>query len=152
MTEQTPSPADQPAFPRRSVEVTRRGQGAYTATNARGASIDFGHGETADFTPVELLLAAVGGCSGIDVDAVMSRRGEPTDFVITVSAQKLNDGEGVRLADVDVDFRVQMPAEVGDVDALIDRVIRKSRDADCTVSRTVEHETPVTFSREGRAL
>jgi hypothetical protein len=55
MTENTP----------RSVTVERTATGHFTATNPRGGTISFGtssdpHGGT-DFTPVELLLAAIGG-------------------------------------------------------------------------------------------
>jgi len=61
----------------KKVSLVRRSQGHYTATNARGGQIQLGSGQDAEFTPVELLLAAIGGCSSIDVDTVTSRRGNP---------------------------------------------------------------------------
>ncbi len=54
------------------VDVTRIGPTHYRATNEEGASLDFGRGEGL-LTPVELLLAAVAGCSAVDVDVVTSR-------------------------------------------------------------------------------
>ena len=57
-----------------SVEVERLAQTHYRATNPAGASLEFGAGEGL-LSPVELLLAAVAGCTAVDVDVVTSRRG-----------------------------------------------------------------------------
>ena len=45
----------------RRVSITRDAAGKYTATNERGGTISLGTGADTDFTPVELLLAAIGG-------------------------------------------------------------------------------------------
>lgn len=49
----------------RSVTIERTRTGHFTATNARGGTIGFGTGSGpeggTEFTPVELLLAAIGG-------------------------------------------------------------------------------------------
>ena len=57
----------------RSIQMSRTGTGTYLVTNARGGTMSIGSGESADFTPVELLLTAIGGCSAIDVDFITSR-------------------------------------------------------------------------------
>gem|GEM_PF-5407968 len=49
----------------KKVSLVRRSEGHYTATNARGGQIRFGAGKDAEFTPVELLLAAIGGGSSL---------------------------------------------------------------------------------------
>jgi len=50
------------------VEVERTEDG-FVARNDRGAEIRFGTGgEDASFTPVELLLAALGGCNVVTVE------------------------------------------------------------------------------------
>ncbi|MGJ6981592.1 OsmC family protein [Aestuariimicrobium soli] len=143
--------SDNPDSNRRSIDLARLESGRYRATNARGGSLDFGSGGTAEFTPVELLLAAIAGCSAVDVDLVTSRRAEPTTFAVTVDAEKGKDETGgARLSDVQVSFRV----EFGDDEAsrqaagLVDRLIKLSHEKDCTVSRTVELPTEVTFRRE----
>ena len=51
----------------------------------RGGRIEFGTGDDADFTPVELLLAAIGGCATIDADVATSRHVEPLHFSVSVS-------------------------------------------------------------------
>ena len=50
----------------RSIELTKIGPARFKATNARGGETFFGvGGDDPDFTPVELLLAAIAGCSAL---------------------------------------------------------------------------------------
>ena len=115
------------------------------ATNDRGGQINIGKGEGTDFTPVDLLLAAIGGCTAVDVDILTSRRAEPEKFEIVVDADKVRDEGGNRLADIMVTFRITFPGgEDGDkARALLPDAVRKSHDRLCTVSRTVELGTPI---------
>ncbi|HTT51251.1 MAG TPA: OsmC family protein [Streptosporangiaceae bacterium] len=119
-------------------------------TNERGGQITLGTGGDERFTPTELLLAAVGSCSAIDVDILTSRRAEPESFLVSAGAEKVRDGSGNRLTDIQVAFRIAFPAgSDGDVArAVLPDVIRKSHDRLCTVGRTVELGTPVTERAE----
>ncbi|MFF3611654.1 OsmC family protein [Streptomyces sp. NPDC002580] len=134
----------------RLVTVERTGTGHFTATNARGGTIDFGTGPEGDdaFTPVELLLAALGGCSAADVDVATSRHAEPTRFTVTVTGDKINDELGNRMTDLAIAFSVAFPdGEPGDrARAILPRAVKTSHDRLCTVSRTVEIGTPVTVA------
>jgi uncharacterized OsmC-like protein len=128
------------------VTVERIASGRFTATNVKGGQISFGTGPDADFTPVELLLAAIGGCTAVDVDILTSRRAEPDAFEVVVEADKVRDEGGNRLTGIEVTFRLRFPA-TGEGDAareILPDVVRKSHDRLCTVSRTVEIGTPVT--------
>ncbi|MFE9442050.1 OsmC family protein [Streptomyces sp. NPDC006602] len=130
----------------RSVSVERTSTGHFTATNARGGTISFGTGSGTEFTPVELLLAALGGCTAVDVDAATSRHAEPTRFAVAVTGDKISDELGNRMTDVAVTFSVTFP-DVEGADrarAILPRAVRTSHDRLCTVSRTVEIGTPVT--------
>lgn len=124
----------------RSVSIERTAAGRYRATNARGGQLDFGSGDDADFTPVELLLAALGGCTGIDVDIATSRHAEPTEFTIAVSGDKISDEQGAHMTNLEVRFRVAFPGdETGDrARTILPRAVRTSHDKLCTVSRTIE--------------
>lgn len=128
----------------RSVTLRRAGAGTLTATNPRGGEITVGGGGTA-FTPVELLLVAIAGCSALDVDALTSRRAEPDTFEVEATAHKVRDEAGNRLADIRVRFRVTFPAgEAGDAAReVLPQMVAKSHDRLCTVTRTVERGTPV---------
>ncbi|MCQ4206444.1 OsmC family protein [Streptomyces longispororuber] len=135
----------------RSVTVGRAGPGRFTATNSRGDSLSFGTGSGAGFTPVELFLAAIGGCTAADVDVATSRHTEPTSFSVTVTGDKVEDGSGNRLSDLAVTFSVTFPEGAsGDrARAILPRAVKTSHDRLCTVSRTVEAGTPVSATVTG---
>ncbi|HET7659226.1 MAG TPA: OsmC family protein [Oryzihumus sp.] len=137
----------------RSVSLRRTGEGALVATNTRGGELALGTGEGGRFTPVELLLAAIGGCTALDVDALTSRLAEPDRFELVVGAEKVRDAGGNRLQDITLTFHVTFPeGESGDAarERLPDAAAR-SHDRLCTVSRTVELGTPVSWTLSGDA-
>ncbi|WP_328307105.1 OsmC family protein [Streptomyces sp. NBC_00442] len=129
----------------RSVSIERAGPGRFTATNTRGGTVTFGTGSGTDFTPVELLLAAIGGCSAADVEVATSRHTEPTAFSVTVTGNKVEDEGGNRMSDLVVTFSVAFPeGSSGDrARTILPRAVKTSHDRLCTVSRTIEAGTPV---------
>jgi putative redox protein len=128
-----------------SVTVQRIANGRFIATNSRGTQIALGDSDGASFTPTELLLAAIGGCTAIDVDIVTSRRAEPETFEVATEADKIRDESGNRLTDIEVTFRIAFPGgEQGDkARAVLPDIVRQSHERLCTVSRTIEIATPV---------
>ncbi len=128
----------------RTVRVDRVAAGQYTATNPKGVTISLGSGDEV-FSPVELLLAAIGGCTAIDADVATSRHAEPAGFSVTVTGHKIQDDLGSRMTDLEVTFRVSFPegAEGDAARAILPRAVKLSHDRLCTVSRTVEIATPV---------
>jgi putative redox protein len=129
----------------RTVTVRRVSAGRFAVANDRGGEITFGTGDGTDFTPTELLLAAVGGCTAIDIDILTSRRAEPERFEVAVDAEKVKDAEGNRLTDIVVTFRVAFPAtgQGDEARTILPDVVRKSHDRLCTVGRTIELGTPI---------
>jgi len=131
----------------RSVELTRLEKATYRASNVRGGTISIGEGNDEDFSPVELLLAAIAGCAAIDVDYITGKRVEPLAFDVRVQGDKVRDEDGNHLTNLRVTFDVSFPT--GDEgDAARERLplaIARSRDQICTVSRTVQLGTPVTM-------
>jgi putative redox protein len=127
------------------VGIERVANSTYTVTNARGGQITVASGDGPEFTPVELLLTAIGACTAVDVDILTSRRAEPESFQVTVGAEKIRDAHGNRLTDIMVTFRVAFPdGEGGDkARAILPEVVQMSHDRLCTVSRTVELGTPI---------
>jgi putative redox protein len=134
-----------------TVTVRRAGPGVYTAANARGGQVTMGTGAGTDFTPVELMLAAIGGCTGIDVDVVTSRRAEPEAFEVAVDADKIKDASGNLVTGIEVTFRVRFPdGQAGDAArAVLPDIVRKSHDRLCSVGRTIEAGTPIAVRVEG---
>jgi uncharacterized OsmC-like protein len=133
---------------RRHVSIGRIENSRYTVTNARGGQITVGAATSgdADFTPVELLLAAIGCCTAIDADIVTSRRAGPERFDVDVDAETVRDDSGNHLKDITVTFRVAFgEGECGDAArAALPGIVRLSHDRLCTVGRTVELGTPIT--------
>lgn len=134
----------------RSVTLHRTGTKRYTATNPNGATIEFGNDSESGFTPVELLLAAIGGCTALDADVATSRHAEPLRFEVTVRGDKIADEEGNRMENLAVTFHVEFPeGEAGDrARTILPRAVALSHDKLCTVSRTVERGTPVSSEIE----
>ncbi len=129
----------------RTVTLARDSLGVYTATNAAGATLQFGRADGL-FGPVELLLAAVAGCSSIDVDMMTTRRSEPDRFDVTATADYVHDSdEGNILENIKVIFDLAFPeGDDGDkARARIASALAISHDKECTVSRTVEAPTSV---------
>jgi uncharacterized OsmC-like protein len=131
----------------RSVTLERLETGVYRATNAAGAELVFGSMAESGFSPVELLLAAIGGCSAVDVDVVTGRHADHDRFEVVVEAEKMRDESGGNiLRDIKMTFDVAFPdGEAGDkARELLPRAVRTSHERTCTVSRTVEAGTAVT--------
>ena len=129
----------------RTVDIERTGLHKFRATNVRGATLDFGDGSDADFSPVELLLVAIAGCTGLDVEYITGKRAEPLVFRTPVRADKVRTDDGNRLTNIEVRFEVDFPDGAGGDAAreVLPSALQRSHDRLCTVSRTVELGTPV---------
>jgi putative redox protein len=129
----------------RTVTVSRTSGGRFTIRNGRGGEITIGTGDDADFTPTELLLAAIGGCTAIDVDLLTTRRSEPERFDVVVDADKIRDASGNRLTNIATTFDIAFPeGERGDAARnLLPDAVQRSHDRLCTVGRTVETATEI---------
>lgn len=129
----------------RSVTLNRIDKATFTATNIRGGSITIGEGTDRDFSPVELLLAAIAGCSAIDVDYIAGKRAEPLSFDVRAEGDKVRDDDGNHMDNLRVTFDIRFPEdEAGDkARDVLPRAIAQSHDRLCTVSRTVQLGTPV---------
>ena len=110
----------------RAIDMVRIGEHRYKATNGRGGVLPIGGGEDPDFTPVELLLAALAGCGAIDLDHLTGKRAPFASFA--AHAEGHPEGEGGDAA------REALP-----------RSVRQIQDRLCTVGRTVTLGDPVVY-------
>ena len=135
----------------RYVELTRQRKARYIATNRRGGSIEVGEGDDAAFTPVELLLTALAGCTAMDVDYIVGKRADAESGRLTSSARKVRDGEGNHLVDLKVILDLRYPEGAGGDAArtALPMAVQRSNDRLCTVSRTVQIGTPVLATPAG---
>jgi len=141
------STSDAPTSTLRRIDLTKMGEGRYKATNARGGVLPVGSGGDPDFTPVELLLAALAGCSAIDVDLITGKRAGAVSFDVVAEGHKIRDDQGNRLTDLRLTFDVRFPeGEDGDrAREVLARSIAQSRDRLCTVGRTVQVGAPIEY-------
>jgi uncharacterized OsmC-like protein len=137
MTDQTPARGPETL---RSVELTRTGPMTLEARNARGSVLRVGSGDDADFTPVELLLVALGGCGAIDLEHITGKRAEPDRFDVHVEGHKVRDEQGNHMVGLTVLFDVAFPeGEAGDrAREVVPRALQMVQDRLCTVGRTVQ--------------
>ncbi|MFI6499039.1 OsmC family protein [Nonomuraea typhae] len=123
-----------------NVRVERTDDGGFRATNARGAEVKIGGGdEEGVFTPVELLLAAVGGCNIVTVEPLTAQRGHQLiRLAMTVESEKV---EPNLLGPVTVTYDVEVPSEKAD--EVYRAVAHRVHEKYCTVSRSLSEGTEV---------
>ena len=79
----------------------------FRVTNQHGSSMIIGNGDPDAFSPIDLLLAAIAGCTAMDVDAITGKRAEPERYEVDIRADKIKDVGGNRLVNIEIDFRVR---------------------------------------------
>ncbi len=93
--------------------------------------------------PMELLLAGLGGCSGIDVLSILKKQREPvTGVTITVDAEREPDREPSLFQTVHVHFAVRGPHD----EAHLARAVDLSMSKYCSVARILEPTAAITWS------
>lgn len=122
------------------VRVNVAADGMITALNTRGGELLIGTGWDGEgFNPIEILLAAIGGCAALDFSTVLARRGHPlSGLEIEVRGHRASDE---RLEAIEVYYVLPQGTEVDEVDTEVAR--RLTADVLCTASRTVQHGSPV---------
>ena len=123
----------------RSIDLQKVGEHRFKAVNARGGVLTLGHGDDPDFTPVELLLAALAGCSALDVDFITGKRAPFATFAARAEGEKVRDAGGNHLVGLTVTFDVTFPdGAAGDAAReVLESAIQRSQDRLCTVGRTI---------------
>jgi uncharacterized OsmC-like protein len=131
----------------RRLDLRQTAAGRYEAVNVRGGVLPIGRGEDADFTPVELMLAALAGCTAIDVGLITGKRAAADEFDVHVEGQKVRDEGGSHLVDLEVTLSIRFPeGEAGDqAREVLPRAIRQSADRLCTVGRTLQLGTTIGY-------
>jgi putative redox protein len=131
----------------RSIDLHQIGDHRWKATNKRGGGVSIGPGEDPDFTPVELLLAALAGCGAADLDYITGKRAPFETFAARAEGHKVRDEQGSHLVQLKVTLDVTFPAgEGGDAAReILPRTLQQIEDRLCTVGRTVALGEPVAY-------
>jgi uncharacterized OsmC-like protein len=123
------------------VEVERTDDG-FIARNDRGAVISFGTGgEDADFTPVELLLAALGGCNIVTVEPLTAKRGHRlVRLAATVESEKIKPSQ---LGTIVMRYNVELPPDDDEAAKVFHDVAERVHERACTVSTALVAKTDI---------
>ena len=138
----------------RTVRLERTGPLQFRVTNRRGGSMVIGGEGQGAFTPIDLLLAGIAGCTAMDVDAITGKQAQPERFDVSIRADKIKAADGNRLENIVLNFEVRFPATQEGTAAAsrVHAAARKSHDRLCVVSRTVELGTPIAVRIDGADL
>jgi putative redox protein len=104
---------------------------------------DGGHDQ--GFRPMQMLLAGMGGCSAIDVVAILRKqRVELKDLKITITGEREKGVVPSLYTDVHAHFKL-----VGDIDLdKAQRAVQLSVGKYCSVAKTLEKTAKITYSVE----
>jgi uncharacterized OsmC-like protein len=122
-----------------TVERTEDG---FVGRNNRGAEIPFGTGgDDSAFTPVELLLVALGGCNIVTVEPLTAKRGHRlVRLAATLDAEKINPNT---LGAITVTYDIELPAGDSDAAQVFHDVAHRVHARACTVSTALENRTQI---------
>ncbi len=118
----------------------------FVATDSTGHSIVMDAskhvgGEGSGFSPLELLLAALGGCTGIDiVDVMRKQREDVEDLEIVVSGKRAKEPPRVYTR-IHVNYRIKGKAIK---EKKVQRAIELSEDKYCSVRAMLRAKTDMT--------
>ena len=119
------------------ITVRAVGDHVMEATGGTDGRVIMGpKGTPNSFSPVELLLAAIAGCSGIDLQTVSKNAdADPGEFELRVRGSKALGGDG--LTEITVEYEVP-GIDPGQLEPLIAQAKQL-----CTVSLTVEESCQI---------
>jgi putative redox protein len=133
------------------IELNRLNDGYHLeAINEQGkivnidASPDIG-GTNQGMRPMQLLLAAMGGCSTIDIINILKKQKQPLrDIKITVTGEREKDAVPSLFVEVHTHFRLY-----GNLDQdKVQRAVSLSVEKYCSVAKTLSFKANITYSFE----
>lgn len=99
-------------------------------------------GHNSGFRPTQLLLAAVGGCSAIDVVMILKKQKQRIDsFEIEVDGEKEAVEEYSLFRNIVIHFKLKGEIELEKAE----RAVKLSIDKYCSVSKTLEPTAKITY-------
>jgi putative redox protein len=120
------------------------------AVNEQGRSIQLDAspddgGNNLGMRPMQLLLAAMGGCSAIDVISILKKQRQPLqDIKITVTGEREKGVVPSLYTEVHAHFKL-----FGDIDLQkAEKAVALSIEKYCSVSKTLEMKAKITYSVE----
>jgi len=122
--------------------MVERTEDGFVGRNNRGAEISFGTGgDDAAFTPVELLLVALGGCNIVTVEPLTAKRGHRlVRLAATMDAEKITPNT---LGTITVTYDIELPHGDPQAAQVFHDVAHRVHERACTVSTALEKPTQI---------
>ncbi|GHJ48412.1 hypothetical protein Cs7R123_57540 [Catellatospora sp. TT07R-123] len=122
------------------VRVERTDDGGFFATNARGARVEIGSSDQDGvFSPVELLLVALGGCEIVTVEPLTAKRGHRlVKLAVRVDAEKV---ETSKIGPVTATYEIELPPGDDKAAEVFEAVAHRVHEGYCTVGRALREPT-----------
>ncbi|GAA1415965.1 OsmC family protein [Catellatospora coxensis] len=122
-----------------TVRVERTDDG-FIATNERGASVAVGSSDQDGvFSPVELLLVALGGCEIVTVEPLTAKRGHRlVKLAVRVDAEKVAP---TKLGPITATYEIELPPGDDKAAEVFESVAHRVHENHCTVGRALREGT-----------
>lgn len=122
------------------ITVERTEDDDYLARNPGGAEVRFGGGAD-QFSAVELLLAALGGCNLVTVEPLTAQRGHRlVRLAATIEAEKVRPN---RLSTITMTYDIELPPDDPAAATVFRTVAERVHERHCTVSAALRENTDV---------
>lgn len=133
------------------IEVNRLNEGyLMEAVNENGNTVRMDAapqigGSDQGMRPMQMLLAALGGCSTIDVISILEKQRQPLkDVKVTITGEREKDAVPSLYTGIHAHFRL-----FGELDEdKASRAVALSMDKYCSVAKTLEKTATITYSFE----
>jgi uncharacterized OsmC-like protein len=123
------------------VTVERTEDGGFVARNGRGGELAFGDAVEGAFSPIELLLVALGGCNIVTVEPLTAQRGHRlVRLGMVVESEKVKPN---RLGPITITYDVELPPGDDDAARVFHDVALRVHERHCTVSTALRENTDV---------
>ncbi len=120
----------------------------FRASNAQGTSVDIDsigdrEGEPVGVGPMEMLLMALGGCSGIDIVMILTKGRQRIDsFTMRIEGDRSSASSATPYASIHAHYELK-----GDLEpAKVLRAVRLSHEKYCSVVKNLEDATVITYA------
>jgi putative redox protein len=89
----------------REITIDWCGGSAFLGTNATGSKVQMGSfGEQAGLSPMELVLAALGGCTGVDIASILDKKRQPLKELRLVVRGKRAESHPRKYTEIEVKY------------------------------------------------
>jgi putative redox protein len=128
----------------KEITVDWQGSGAFIGSNASGGKVQMGTlGEQPGVSPMELVLAALGGCTGVDVASILEKKRQPIkDLKICVKGKR---SETYPRVYTEIEVQYLLCGDGLDEEA-VRQAIELSQEKYCSVSGMLKPSVDIRFS------